>query len=254
MTVTFLGTGTSQGVPVIACDCEVCTSTDPRDNRTRTSVHIDVDGLSLVIDTGPDFRTQVLRESIQRLDAVVFTHQHRDHTAGLDEIRSFNFKHGIDIPIYATKEVMKQLKKSFAYIFEESDYPGIPRVVEHIIDPGIEFVIQDVGIQPIQLLHHRLPVLGYRIKDFVYITDANHISESEKEKVRSAEVLVLNALQKRSHVSHFNLDEALALIAELDPEQAYLVHMSHYMGKTEDVNAELPANVSLAFDGLRINL
>ncbi len=253
MTVTFLGTGTSQGVPVIACDCEVCQSIDFRDKRTRTSIHIDVDGQSIVIDTGPDFRLQILRERILKLDAVIFTHQHRDHTSGLDEVRSFNFKQKSDMPIYGSREVIEQLKKEYEYIFNPGDYPGVPSVNEFIIDTNT-FRINNTNIIPINLLHYNLPVFGFRIYDFTYITDANYIDDDEKEKIKGSKVLVVNALQKKHHISHFNLQEALDIIAELKPEKAYLTHISHYLGQSRKVEAELPENVMLAYDGLKFDL
>jgi len=253
LTVTFLGTGTSQGVPVIACDCEVCQSIDFRDKRTRTSIHIDVDGQSIVIDTGPDFRLQILRERILKLDAVIFTHQHRDHTGGLDEVRSFNFKQKSDMPIYGSREVIEQLKKEYEYIFNPGDYPGVPSVNEFIIDTNT-FRINNTNIIPINLLHYKLPVFGFRIYDFTYITDANYIDDDEKEKIKGSKALVINALQKKHHISHFNLQEALDIIAELKPEKAYLTHISHYLGQSRKVEAELPENVMLAYDGLKFDL
>lgn len=253
MIVTFLGTGTSQGVPVIACDCEVCQSMDYRDARTRTSVHIALDDLSLIIDTGPDFRHQVLRERIKRLDAVIFTHEHKDHTAGLDEVRSFNFKQGMDMPIYGEKRVLKQLQQEFEYIFSENKYPGVPRVDSHEINSET-FSINGQDILPIRVLHYKLPVLGFRINGFTYITDANQISKEEKDKVIGSEVLVINALQKESHISHFNLEEALELISELKPKRAFLTHISHKLGFHEDINSKLPENVYLAYDGMKIHI
>ena len=253
MTITFLGTGTSQGVPVIACDCEVCQSMDFRDVRTRTSVHIELDSVSLIIDAGPDFRQQVLRERINHLDAVIFTHEHKDHTAGLDEIRSFNFKQKMDMPIYAEQRVINQLRQEYEYIFSENKYPGVPSVLPYEIKAK-PFSINGVKIIPISLLHHKLPVFGYRIKNFTYITDANYISDEEKNKVTGSEVIVLNTLQKKSHISHFNLKEALALIRELKPKKAYLTHISHNLGFHKEVTSELPENVDLAFDGLKIEL
>jgi len=251
--ITFLGTGTSQGIPVIACDCEVCQSMDYRDVRTRTSVHIELGDLSLIIDTGPDFRHQILRERIKKLDAVIFTHEHKDHTAGLDEVRSFNFKQKMDMPIYAEKRVLKQLKQEFEYIFSENKYPGVPRVDSHEINTE-PFSINGQDILPIRVLHYKLPVLGFRINGFTYITDANQISKEEKEKVIGSEVLVINALQKESHISHFNLEEALELISELKPKKAFLTHISHKLGFHEDISSEIPENVFLAYDGLKINI
>ena len=253
MIVTFLGTGTSQGVPVIACKCNVCSSIDFRDKRFRTSVHLAVDNKSFVIDSGPDFRSQILREKIDRMDALLFTHQHKDHTAGMDDIRSFNFKQRKDMPIYASTEVLDQLKAEFSYIFQQSKYPGLPRVEVNIIE-NKPFSINDVHFIPIEVMHYKLPVFGYRVEDFVYITDANYISPKEKEKIKGAKVLVLNALQKEKHISHYNLEEALELIEELKPGKAYLTHISHRMGRHADVSSELPDNVEIAYDGLRITI
>lgn len=253
MIITFLGTGTSQGVPVIACDCEVCTSIDFRDKRTRASIHIEVDGLSLVVDTGPDFRTQILRERVKRLDAVLYTHAHKDHTAGMDDIRSFNFRQQMDMPVYASSEVITQLKKEFSYVFAEQKYPGVPQVKIHEInnDP---FNIHGVTVNPIQVMHYQLPVFGFRIGDFTYITDANAIPEAEKEKIKGSKILVLNALQKKAHISHFTLAEAIAMTEELGAEQTYFTHMSHSMGKHRDVELELPEGIDFAFDGLKVTL
>ena len=251
MTLTFLGTGTSQGVPVIACDCDVCCSIDYRDKRTRTSVHIEIDGLSIIIDVGPDFRSQVLREKIYSLDAILLTHEHKDHTAGLDEVRSFNFKQHKDMPLYGRDKVLEQLKAEFGYIFSPVKYPGVPQVDLKSIR-NKPFKISDVEIIPIEVMHYKLPVFGFRIADFVYITDANYISESEKEKLKNADVLVLNALQQTPHISHFTLKEALSIIAELQPKRAFLTHISHNLGMTRDVDPALPENVSLAYDGLKV--
>jgi phosphoribosyl 1,2-cyclic phosphate phosphodiesterase len=251
VTITFLGTGTSQGVPVIACECGVCTSVDFRDKRTRTSVHIETKGLSLIIDIGPDFRIQVLREKIFTLDAILLTHEHKDHTAGLDEVRSFNFKQGRDMPLYGRARVLEQLKTEFGYIFSAKQYPGVPKV-ELIPIKNKPFDIGKVEVTPIEVLHYKLPVYGFRIEDFVYITDANYISEEEKSKIVKADVLVLNALQQKPHISHFTLKEALDLIDELKPKRAFLTHISHSLGLTAEVSKILPDNVSLAHDGLKV--
>jgi phosphoribosyl 1,2-cyclic phosphate phosphodiesterase len=251
--LTFLGTGTSQGVPVIACDCEVCQSVDFHDKRLRSSVHIEVDGLSLVIDTGPDFRQQMLRERIKRLDAVIFTHEHKDHTAGLDDIRSFNFLQQMDMPVYASTEVITQLKREFSYIFADHKYPGVPLVDVKLLD-GKPFTIGQTAITPINVMHFKLPVFGFRIGDFTYITDANYISDEEKEKIKGSKVLVLNALQKAPHISHFTLDEAIALAQELKADQTYFTHISHKLGTHRDVSAQLPENIYLAYDGQQLTL
>ena len=252
MIVTFLGTGTSQGIPVIACDCSVCTSVDYRDKRTRTSVHVAVDDLSLVIDTGPDFRAQILRERIKHLDAVLFTHEHKDHTAGMDDIRSFNFKQDLDMPVYAQKRVHEQLKKEFGYIFSDQKYPGIPRVDLHEINGP--FKIHDTLITPVEVMHYQLPVLGFRIGDFTYITDAKTIEPAELKKVKGSKVVVLNALQKSSHISHLTLEEAVELAAQIGAEKTYLTHISHKLGKQHHIEKELPESVELAYDGLVVEV
>lgn len=253
MTITFLGTGTSQGVPVIACHCEVCSSLDFRNKRLRTSIHIAVDDLSVVIDSGPDFRQQMLREGIERLDALIFTHEHKDHTAGMDDVRAFNFKQQKDIPVYAKEQVINQLKQEFSYVFVNKGYPGVPRVDTHLID-NTPFIIKNTTFVPIEVMHYKLPVLGYRIKDFTYITDANYISPLEIAKIKGSKVLVLNALQQEDHISHFNLGQAIALINEVKPERAYLTHISHRMGLHKEVSKKLPGHIQLAYDGLQIKL
>jgi phosphoribosyl 1,2-cyclic phosphate phosphodiesterase len=251
--VTFLGTGTSQGVPVIACDCEVCKSVDFMDKRTRSSIHIQVDDLSLIVDTGPDFRAQVLRERIKHLDAILYTHEHKDHTAGMDDVRSFNFAQKMDMPIYGTGRVIEQLKKEFSYVFSKEKYPGIPQIEIHEItnDP---FKIKETTITPIEVQHYKLPVQGFRINDFTYITDANRIDEIEMEKIAGTKVLVLNALQIKPHISHFTLEEALKIVEKINPEKAYFTHISHHLGKHRFITKELPSNCHLAFDGLKIEI
>jgi len=251
--ITFLGTGTSQGVPVIGCECEVCRSLDFRDKRLRTSIHLQVDDKSIVIDTGPDFRQQMLREEILDLDAVIYTHEHKDHTAGLDDIRPFNFKHQKDIPIFGRSSVLEQIKQEYSYIFSANSYPGVPRVlINEIINQPFE--VEGVSFIPIEVFHHKLPVFGFRIKDFTYITDANYISEVEMEKIYGSKVLVLNALRLKSHISHFTLDEAVHLIEKINPEKAYLTHISHQMGLHGKAERLLPENIFLAYDGLKVNL
>lgn len=254
MKVTFLGTGTSQGVPVIACDCEVCRSLDFRDKRTRTSALIAVGGKQLVIDTGPDFRQQMLRERVTQLDAVIFTHEHKDHTAGLDDIRAFNFRQQKDMPIYARQNVLDQLKMEYSYIFADKKYPGIPKVQTHVLSDTEPFEAEGIPITPIEVMHMHLPVLGFRIHDFTYITDANQVSSTEKEKIRGSRVLVLNALQKEPHVSHFNLKEAIAFAREVNAEHTYFTHISHKMGLHAGVEEQLPESISLAYDGLTLDL
>ncbi len=254
MVITFLGTGTSQGVPVIGCQCSVCTSLDFRDKRTRTSVHLQIGRVSLVIDTGPDFRAQMLREGISELDAVLFTHKHKDHTAGLDDTRPFYFRNGQkNIPIYADKDTARQIKTEYYYAFEQVKYPGVPGFELMIIE-NRPFEIQAIPVLPIEVYHHKMPVFGFRFGDFVYITDANRIEPQEKLKMAGADVLVINALQLDWHISHFTLAEALALIEELKPRRAYLTHISHRLGAQAEVERNLPPHVRLAYDGLKLTL
>lgn len=253
MKVTFLGTGTSQGIPVIACGCEVCQSTDYKDKRLRTSIHVEINGLSLVVDTGPDFRQQMLRAGIKTLDGVIFTHAHKDHIAGMDDIRAFNFVQQRAVDIYADKIVQEALRREFHYVFADEKYPGIPEVKVITIE-NKPFTISGNTIQPIQVLHYKLPVLGFRFGDFTYITDANYIAPEEKEKIKGSRVLVLNALRKTPHISHYTLDEAVKLAQELAVPQTYLTHLSHQMGRHADVEKELPAGVDIAWDGLEIEL
>lgn len=251
MKVTFLGTGTSQGVPVIGCTCEVCRSLDYRDKRLRTSAHVEVDGLSLVIDTGPDFRQQMLRENIRRIDSVIFTHAHRDHTAGLDDVRAYNFLQEMDMPVYGKTEVLEQLRTEYAYAFGKVTYPGIPRLEMREINLT-RFNINGTHITPLPVKHMNLPVLGFRINNLCYITDANFIPDETLEKMEGTEVLVLNALQKEKHVSHFNIEEAIAQVERIKPRRTYFTHISHKLGLHADISKELPVNISLAYDGLQV--
>jgi len=252
MKITFLGTGTSQGVPMIGCECEVCRSTDSKDKRLRTSILITNGDKNVVVDTGPDFRQQMLRENVKTLEAVVFTHEHKDHIAGMDDIRAFNYLQQRDMDLYATKNVQEALKRDFFYAFNNSSYPGVPKAVLHDIHHGKKITLIGLDFTPFEVMHFRLPVTGYRIGDFSYITDANLISEESKKIMRGSKVIVLNALRKEKHVSHFTLDEAVELMKELNPEQGYFVHMSHQIGKHEDVNMTLPENIRLAYDGLSL--
>ena len=250
MKITFLGTGTSQGVPVIACDCMVCLSEDTRDNRLRSSILIQTDITSVVIDTGPDFRQQMLREQVDRLDAIVFTHEHKDHVAGMDDVRAFNYKQRKEIDVYATSRVQQALKREYPYVFADLKYPGVPKIKLHTIDAENIIKIGDITLKPIEVMHYKLSVLGFRINDLVYITDANFISSKEKEKIKGCSTLVINALRKTKHISHFALEEAISLSKEAGAKQTYLTHVSHLMGTHKSVSKELPEGVQIAYDGL----
>jgi phosphoribosyl 1,2-cyclic phosphate phosphodiesterase len=252
LNITFLGTGTSQGVPVIGCSCEVCQSLDFRDQRLRASIHIAVEGQSFVVDTGPDFRMQMLREGIKKLDAVLFTHEHKDHTAGLDDIRPFNFYQQADIPIFGRLAVLEQLQREYAYIFNDKKYPGVPQVACVEIDHN-PFQINGIGITPIPVLHYKLPVLGFRIGDFSYITDANHIPEESLALLEGSEILVLNALQKEPHIAHFTLDQAIEQAQRIGAKKTYFTHISHRLGKHAAVEKELPEGIFLSYDGLKLD-
>jgi phosphoribosyl 1,2-cyclic phosphate phosphodiesterase len=249
--VTFIGTGTSQGVPVIGCNCEVCSSTNYKDKRLRTSVLVETSNTRIVIDSGPDFRQQLLTQKIKKLDAVVFTHEHKDHIAGLDEVRAFNYLHKMRMPVYATEQVTQALKREFAYIFSDTKYPGIPEI-DIINFNNDNFTIGDITLQPINVLHYKLPVKGFRINNFAYITDANYISEDEKKKLQNLDVLVLNALRREAHISHFTFDEAIALAQELKANKTYFTHISHQLGLHEQLMCELPNTIEIASDGLQI--
>lgn len=253
MKVTFLGTGTSQGVPVIGCSCLVCKSLDFRNKRFRSSIHFEIGDLSLVVDTGPDFRSQMLRAGISRLDGVLFTHEHKDHTAGLDDIRPFNFKQQKDMPIFGRDQVLNQIKREFSYVFSSKKYPGVPQIDPVEINEN-PFFIEGVKITPIPVLHYKLPVLGFRIGDFTYITDTNFIPDESMRLIEGSKVVVLNALQKESHISHFTLDEAVSKAKEIGAEQTYLTHISHKLGLHSEVDDELPKGIALAYDGLQVTL
>ena len=251
--VTFLGTGTSQGVPIIGCTCEVCQSSNLRDKRLRSSIHIQTDRTSVVIDSGPDFRQQMLREQINRLDAIVFTHGHKDHTAGFDDIRAFNYIQKKDMEVYCDERVDSVLRKDYDYVFAAQKYPGVPQANLNIIE-NESFRVNDLLFEPIETLHYKLPVFGFRIGDFTYITDANYISEAEKEKIKGSKTLVLNALRKEKHISHFTLEEAIELAEEIGADQTYFTHISHQLGLHDSVGKELPDGIELAYDGLKISL
>ena len=252
--ITFLGTGTSQGIPVIACDCVVCQSADPRDNRTRSSILISVNGENYVVDTGPDFRAQMLRENVKSLRAVLFTHEHKDHVAGMDDVRAFNYKEKRDMEIFCSERVEEALMREFYYVFESIKYPGVPSVNVNRIENNAFMLPCGERIIPVEVMHYKMPVLGFRIKDFTYITDAKTVEDSEVEKVKGSRVLVVNALRKNEHISHFNLDEALDFIEKINPEMAYLTHISHLFDSHEEIERDLPKNVRVAYDGLKINL
>lgn len=252
MKITFLGSGTSQGVPVIGCTCEVCQSLDYRDKRLRSSIRVEVEGQSFIIDAGPDFRQQMLRENVRRVDAVIFTHAHRDHTAGLDDVRAYNFLQEMDMPVYGTQSVMDQLKIEYAYAFAKDAYPGIPRLILNLVD--IEpFSVNGVTITPLPVMHLKLPVLGFRFGDFSYITDANYIPDETIEKLQGTDTLVLNALQIQPHVSHFNLAEAIQMVNRIRPKKTYFTHISHKLGLHAHVEKNLPDGILLAYDGLEIS-
>ena len=254
MIVTFLGTGTSQGVPVISCKCPVCTSSDKKNHRLRSSVWVQIAGLSNVVDTGPDFRYQMIRSKVDKLDAVVFTHSHKDHIAGLDDIRAYNYFQHQPMDVYASEDTQTALKREFEYIFQNGDYPGIPKINLHSIAGDESFFINGVEIIPIKVMHYKMEVLGFRIKDFTYITDANYIPPQELEKIKGSKAIVLNALRHQEHVSHYTLSEAVQVAREIGAEQTYFTHVSHQLGLHDEVNATLPPGMQLAHDCLAIEL
>jgi len=251
--VTFLGTGTSQGIPVIGSKHPVCLSENTKDKRLRVSVLIEWEGRNILIDCGPDFRSQMLTNKVEKLDAILFTHEHNDHTAGLDDIRPFFFRQG-DIPIYAHKRVVESLQKRFEYIMsKDNKYPGAPSVAVNVIE-NKPFLFKKLPIIPVNAMHNRLQVFGFRLNDFAYLTDVKTIEPEETEKLKGVTVLVINALRQEPHHSHFNLEDALAFIAELNPEQAYITHISHLLGFHEEIQPTLPKNVFLAYDNLKITI
>ena len=253
MRVRLLGTGTSQGIPIIGCTCPVCTSTDERDHRLRTSALVEVDGLNILIDAGPDLRQQLLRCGVTRLDALLMTHEHKDHTGGIDDVRPINFLMKQPLNIYGQPRVMKAIHNDYAYAFGSDRYPGVPQLVLNPIEPE-PFMVKGVEVIPVKVRHMTLPIFGYRIRNFAYITDASFISETEKKKLKGVKVLVINALRREQHYSHFNLEQALAVIDEVKPDRAYLTHVSHRLGKYVEVSAELPENVFLGIDNQLIEV
>ncbi|MEO6315648.1 MAG: MBL fold metallo-hydrolase [Chitinophagaceae bacterium] len=253
ITITFLGTGTSSGVPMIACPCAVCASENPKDKRLRCSILVQSPTTTLAVDAGPDFRYQMLRAGVKNLDAIVFTHPHKDHVAGLDDVRAFNYFSGKPMNIYANELTQEVIIREFPYAFTDTKYPGLPEITLNPIDAE-PFTVGDIMVTPVQVWHLKMQVLAFRFGLFTYITDANRIEEAEKEKIRGSEVMVINALRKEKHISHFSLDEAVQMAQELKVPQTYLTHMSHQMGKHDDVNATLPNGIALAYDGLQIKI
>jgi phosphoribosyl 1,2-cyclic phosphate phosphodiesterase len=251
--ITFLGTGTSSGVPMIACSCRVCTSTSSKDKRLRSSILVETDQTTIVVDTTPDFRYQMLRLGVKKIDAVLFTHPHKDHIAGLDDVRAFNFFTRKPVQVYANYLTEEALRRDFYYAFSDTKYPGVPELNINTITTE-SFTVGDLVVQPVLVWHLKMPVLGFRFGPFTYITDANAIDEDEKEKIRGSHVLVLNALRKEPHISHFTLAEAIALVNELNIPEAYFTHISHQLGLHEDIESELPPGKHLGYDGLVLKL
>jgi len=252
--IRFLGTGTSQGVPVIACNCIVCQSVDQKDKRLRSSILIELDGFNIVVDTGPDFRYQMLREKVKHLDAILMTHSHKDHIAGLDDVRAFNYQQQQSLSVYANAPTLEALQREFYYAFSSIKYPGIPQLDLVEIGSGVPFQLFNHSIMPIEVMHYKMPVLGFRIGKFAYLTDAKTVSPASRQLLEGVEVLVVNALQEEAHISHFTLEEALTFIAEINPKEAYLTHISHRFGTHEYIKSILPPNVYVAYDQLNIEL
>ena len=249
--VTFLGTGTSQGIPVIACNCPVCRSSDHRDKRLRTSILIENGEYTYVVDAGPDFRQQMLRENVQGLDAIMLTHEHKDHIGGIDDVRAFNFKSKQPVDIYCDERVQEAIRREYPYVFAEKKYPGVPLMNLHIIgdDP---FSIPGIDVVPVMVSHHWIPVYGFRFGDLAYITDANFISDENLEKLKGVKCFILNALRQEKHISHFNLEEAVSVIQKVAPDRGYITHISHQMGLYDVISKRLPGGIELAYDGLKI--
>jgi phosphoribosyl 1,2-cyclic phosphate phosphodiesterase len=254
MKITFLGTGTSQGVPFICCNCAVCTSSNPKDQRLRTSVWIETEDTSIVIDSGPDFRQQMLRAGVKKLDAIIFTHGHKDHTAGMDDVRAYNYHDGKPMEVYATLATQEVLKREFQYVFQEHNYPGVPQINLHTINGDTPFTVNGITITPIKVLHYKLEVLGFRVGDFTYITDANFIDRAEMQKAVGSKALVLNALRHQQHISHYSLAEAIDVSHAIKPDKTYFTHISHQLGLHDEIEKGLPEGMHLAYDGLTLEL
>jgi len=254
MKICFLGTGTSQGIPVIGCDCPTCTSNDPKDTRLRTAGYVEQDETSFLIDCGPDFRQQMLQNKIKRLDAVLISHEHNDHVIGIDDLRPLNFNQKMDMPIYGNKRVLDELKFRFAYAFAERPYPGVPRLNLMSVKAYDSFNINELQVESLEIMHGKLPILGFKTEDLVYITDAKTVPEKTIEKIRKCKVLVINALRYKEHNTHFSLQEALDFIKLIEPERAYLTHLSHHFPPAAQLEKELPTNVFIAYDGLWVDL
>jgi len=259
MQITFLGTGTSQGVPMVACTCATCSSVNTKDKRLRTSVLIEIQNHFIAIDTGPDFRTQMLREQVKNLHAVLFTHEHKDHTAGLDDVRAYNYFMECAMPVYGSEHCLKMIQQDFGYIFSGKNYPGIPEVqLNPIENAAFEIHLAKsalkIMVTPIAVMHYKLPVFGYRIGDFSYITDANSIADNELEKLKGSKILVLNALRHEPHISHFTLLEAIEIAKKVGAEKTYFTHISHQLGMHDEISATLPPNMFLAYDGLKLQM
>lgn len=255
MKVTFLGTGTSQGVPIIGCECPTCQSTDSKDKRLRCAIMVTLDnGKNIVIDTGPDFRQQMLRANVKDVEAILITHEHNDHVIGIDDVRPINFKQNKDMTVYAVNRVINELKDRFKYVFAPNPYPGVPRLHLIPMHKSQPFEVAGQHIIPIEVMHYKLPVIGFRFNDFTYLTDIKTISEEELEKVKGTKILVLGALRRRRHLSHMNIKEAIELSQKINPEITYFTHMSHDLGRHKEVIKTLPRNITLAYDGLQLEI